>query len=218
MHRGKHSKYLKDRELKDSDKVELDPHVQKAIMEIVQRKTATALILQPHIMEYVYQARVNGKTLVAIAKDLKVSKHTIYQWSFRFPAFKKLLDEANRVRASQYIDEMIEIADDVSEDKIITDNGIVRPNAANVARSKLKIQTRRKVAAIYDPANYGEIVDGGSRVNINGDVFMGLQITPPTSSKCIENDCTAQIVDKEAEKGCSPLRELREEVIDVNKK
>jgi len=200
-----HKSFVDERKLVGDDKVELDPYVQNAIAGIIEdrQKTAfekegTALIMQPHIMEYVYQALIDGKRPIDITKTLKVAPQLFYVWRGRYPTFKKLVDEANRIKASKYIDEMVEIADNDSEDKIISDDGVVRPNAANVARSKLKIQTRRKVAAIYDPVNYSENI-GGSGVNINGNVFMGLQITPPTSKNDDEEKEAMEVIDVDKE-------------------
>jgi transposase-like protein len=125
-----------------------------------------------------------GKTIKECARKIGVSVVTVYSWMKKIPKFKEAVQEAREIQAQSYIDDLIEIADDNSDDLIVDDNGKQYPNTAAVARSKLKIATRQKIAGYYSPKVFGDKVDlslGGS------NAFIGLVITPPTTTE-IESD------------------------------
>lgn len=56
-------------------------------------------------------------------------------------------------------DEMLEIADDSTSDIIVDDEGRERTNAEVVARSRLRVDTRKWLLSKLAPKKYGERVD-----------------------------------------------------------
>jgi hypothetical protein len=122
--------------------------------------------------------------MVEVARKMNTSRNTIYRWVRQDKKLKILVKEAREIQASSFIEEMIDIADDDSGDIILDeDTGRKYPNAANVARAKLKITTRRKLAGFYHPTGFGD----KSKIDLtssDGSVgFVGLQITPPKDIK-----------------------------------
>ena len=72
---------------------------------------------------------------------------------------KQLLEQythAREVRAELLFDEMLDIADEVSSDTIIDDNGNEKANSEWIARSRLRVDTRKWYLSKVLPKIYGE--------------------------------------------------------------
>lgn len=68
------------------------------------------------------------------------------------------------VRARDYgiealLDETIDIADETEFDTVRDDNGNDRPNSEWISRSRLRVDTRVKLAQMLKPKKYGQKVD-----------------------------------------------------------
>mmetsp|Transcript_22779 Transcript_22779/g.10968 ORF Transcript_22779/g.10968 Transcript_22779/m.10968 type:complete len:248 (+) Transcript_22779:3521-4264(+) len=131
----------------------------------------------------IFELRCKGWGLKKIATALKISLAVIYRWKRVHPDFKEMLQTAKEIAADNMVEEMVALADDSRKD-LIADKKTGRefPNAANVARSRLKIKTRERVAGFYNPEKYGSSVPANkSNINVSCDTitFMGLSITPP---------------------------------------
>jgi hypothetical protein len=74
------------------------------------------------------------------------------------PELQKRYAAAIDVRADVLVDEIIEIADDDSNDTVIGENG-PRANTEWIARSKLRVDARKWAAAKMAPKKYGDRVD-----------------------------------------------------------
>ena len=87
------------------------------------------------------------------------TKTTILRWLFeesKFRAsFRDQYARARQVQAECMADELIDIADDSSEDEIFTDDGRRLLNKEFVQRSKLRVETRQWVAVKLLPKVYG---------------------------------------------------------------
>lgn len=92
---------------------------------------------------------------------------TVQTWQRRYPAFAKLIEEARQEQADVLVDECLEIADDESRDRMmILQRGSPREVAdlAGIARAKIRIDTRFKMAKMLHPAKYGDKLDINARV------------------------------------------------------
>lgn len=122
---------------------------------------------------------MEGHTMTTVARKIGVAKGSIYRWIGKFPELKEMIQAARVLKAERYMDEIVEIADDDSKDLIEDlESGQMRPNAAAVARAKLKIDTRRKLSAILKPEDFGEKKQLDITSNGN-DVFTGFNIIMP---------------------------------------
>lgn len=106
---------------------------------------------------------MQGRTLRSICDDYRYpNMQTVLKW-LADPTkveFRNTYYNARRVAAELLMDEVIEIADDDSEDYIEkTDrkgNKFHSFNAENVHRAKLRVETRMKLAAKLLPKIYGD--------------------------------------------------------------
>ena len=131
-------------------------------------------------MKRIYDHLCNGDSMTTVARKLGVVRGTIYRWMQGNEKFKDMVKEAREIQAGTLVDEMLDIADDDSKDLISDASGRQYPNAAAVARAKLKLDTRRKLAGYYNPAAYSD--QAKLDITSNGESlsgFGGLIITPP---------------------------------------
>lgn len=93
--------------------------------------------------------------------------NTVCGWEDRYQDFAKLLATARRKQALMLIDECLEIADDASHDRImVMVKGEPREviDLAGIARAKIRIDTRVRVAKMFDPTRFGDRLDLTARV------------------------------------------------------
>jgi hypothetical protein len=102
-----------------------------------------------------------GETLVDICKSLHMPvDRTVRQWVLSDSGFAQAYAHARDVGFDKLASECLEIADDSTNDYMDKqlDNGkVIRVlDAEHVQRSKLRIETRLKLLAKWDPKRYGE--------------------------------------------------------------
>jgi hypothetical protein len=88
---------------------------------------------------------------------------TLYEWRYRHRAFDEAFAQAEAMRASRFMHQCVEIADDDSRDLIESDGKSFGNNTA-VTRDRLRIETRLKTAARFDPQRFGDRVEQNIRV------------------------------------------------------
>ncbi len=81
-------------------------------------------------------------------------RDTIFTWLKNYPEFSDQYAQAKRCQVEAFVDEILEIADDVSQD-IISERGYISCNSELIARSRLRIDTRKWLAAKLVPKVYG---------------------------------------------------------------
>lgn len=84
-------------------------------------------------------------------------QETIYGWIIRHPDFANLYKQARELQQEVHVNEMLEIANDESNDMIQTEKGWVG-NPTAIARAKLKIDTLKWHASKLAPKVYGDKV------------------------------------------------------------
>ena len=105
----------------------------------------------------------NGESLRTICKDDDMpDRASVFTWVFTYPDFSARYDQARAIQTEVHVDEMMNIADDATNDTIETENGS-RANSEWIARSKLRIETRRWIAEKLKPKKYG------AKIEIAGD-------------------------------------------------
>ena len=91
----------------------------------------------------------DGRSVNSICNDADMpSKAIIYRWLDKYPEFVDKYQRAMKQREEFHFDEMLDIADDVL------------PETAEVARAKLRIDTRKWVLSRMNPKKYGDKADG----------------------------------------------------------
>ena len=115
------------------------------------------------------------------------SHDTIYRWLAMEKEFSDLYARATRLQIEVIVDEILEIADDASNDSVINEeDGKFTIDHEHINRSRLKIDTRKWLAAKLCPRLYGDkdervnlkfpsdITDGSSLMKMSAEVFRAL--------------------------------------------
>lgn len=108
---------------------------------------------------------VDGKSLRTICKaDGMPSCQTVYSWLRTRPEFLDQYARAKEDAADAFAEEMLDIADEASNDWMAAndpDNPGYRLNGEAINRSRLRVDTRKWIAAKLKPKKYGEKVSVG---------------------------------------------------------
>ena len=100
----------------------------------------------------------SNKGLASICKDLKIAPSSVFKWLTEHKAFTEQYARAREAQADYLADEMLEIADDSSQDTLMTDKGPI-PNTEWINRSKLRVDARKWIASKLKPKKYGDKLD-----------------------------------------------------------
>lgn len=105
-----------------------------------------------------------GETLTSICRDEHMPEpRTVSDWKAAKPDFSTAFARAREAGFDAIAEECIEIAEDGSNDytERRRQDGSTEEvfNAEHVQRSKLRIETRLKLLAKWDPKRYGEKLD-----------------------------------------------------------
>lgn len=105
-----------------------------------------------------------GKTLRDYGRqEGKPSRRRIDEWRQADPAFAARIARAREIGFDVIAEEALAIADDGSSDTVTDEEGNERPNTEWINRSRLRVDTRLKLLAKWDPRRYGE------RLAVGGD-------------------------------------------------
>lgn len=126
--------------------------------------------------------------------DWCVNPDTVYSWLNKHKEFSDMYARAKQQQIEVIIDEILSIADDSSCDYVINDEGKLIVDHEHINRSRLRIDTRKWLAAKLVPRLYGNVTDatvglnfqpnlntGNSLLNMSAEVFRALanrEITP----------------------------------------
>lgn len=81
---------------------------------------------------------------------------TIFEWRFDYPEFSEQYAQAKLIQADLLAEETLEIADDASNDITYNEEGEPICNTEFINRSRLRIDTRKWLAAKLLPKQYGK--------------------------------------------------------------
>lgn len=129
----------------------------------------------------------NGETLSAICRDEHMpARSTVYLWE---EEDKELAGQVARARARGFealAEEALAIAEDGRNDWMER-NGREsvgwQLNGEHVQRSKLRIETRLKLLACWDPKRYGQKVEHGGPDGGSIPVSLGIRFVSPDEKK-----------------------------------
>ena len=113
----------------------------------------------------------SGKSMRAVCReDSMPCMTTIFRWLREKKEFRQQYDLATEERAEAHVEEMLEIADDGTNDYVEqfgddTSKQAYRVNGEAIQRSRLRVDTRKWAASKMKPKKYGNIVD----LNVKSD-------------------------------------------------
>ena len=130
---------------------------------------------------------IEGETIKEICEDPDLpSQRTIYRWLAAIPTFWQLYARAREALMDRWADEIIEIADDSSEDYVdhIGADGVVerRFDPEAVQRSKLRIETRKWLMSKLASRRYGDKID------------VNMQATTTPAANLTDDELTARVM------------------------
>lgn len=97
-----------------------------------------------------------GEPLAQICRDEHMpSVATVGNWKAADEVLSSAIARAREEGFDAIALQCLEIADETSRDTVITDTG-ERANSEWISRSKLRVETRLKLLAKWDPKRYGE--------------------------------------------------------------
>lgn len=128
---------------------------------------------------------VDGKTLDGVAAELDCDVSTILKWLHKYEGFNKQYYKARQLQMERIIDGILVIADDGSQDwkeeedkrgqtRIVVDH-------EHIARSRLKIDTRKWLAAKIYPKMYGDKIMVDSNEGVTATLI--IKNEPPDADK-----------------------------------
>lgn len=100
----------------------------------------------------------SGLSLRKAAKECGVSPMTVLDWTEADAHFGVQYTRARQIGYKLLADEILEISDDTSDDYIETEHG-PKPNPEVIARSKLRVDSRKWMLSKMLPKVYGDKLD-----------------------------------------------------------
>ncbi len=116
------------------------------------------------ICERVATSTLGLNKLCALYDDMPV-KSTVNQWRYKYPEFSTQYAQAKLFQADLLAEECLDIADDSTNDTLINEEGFETCNTEWINRCRLRIDTRKWLAAKLLPKQYGPVVEDKKSVS-----------------------------------------------------
>lgn len=111
------------------------------------------------IAEEMFERLSQGELLTSIcADDHMPAVRTVSLWKEKAD-FAAGFARARALGMDAIADAALNIADEKSNDTIVTKDGNETANSEWISRSKLRVETRLKLLAVWDPARFGNKID-----------------------------------------------------------
>lgn len=112
------------------------------------------------VADTICERLADGESLKRICSgDDMPSKATVFRWLDAHKQFRDMYVRAREAQADSLADEIIDIADDGLNDTYVDDEGRVRTDHEVIARSRLRVDARKWLAAKLRPRRYGERIE-----------------------------------------------------------
>lgn len=109
-----------------------------------------------------------GESLLRICDDERMpTDRTVRNWTVEHESFSSEYIRARETGMDAIALEALDIADESTRDVIVNEDGSERVNGEVVARSKLRVDTRLRLLACWDPKRYGT-----QRLEHSGDLHV----------------------------------------------
>lgn len=130
------------------------------------------------IADEICERIADGESLRRICQDEHLpNKSTVFKWLAIIPAFADQYAHAREAQADTMADDILQIADDGLNDKYMDDDGVERVDHDVVARSRLRVDARKWLAAKMAPKKYGERIQQEVRVTQVADILAAVDGT-----------------------------------------
>lgn len=110
----------------------------------------------PEVAQEICERLSKGEPLAQICRDEHMpATRTVATWRENDEEFSASIARAREDGFDAIAQECLDIADDAKSDTVNTEHG-ERANTEWISRSKLRVETRLKLLAKWDPKRYGE--------------------------------------------------------------
>ncbi len=132
-------------------------------------KTGRPSSYTDEIADRICERLADGESLRRICRDDGYpDKATVFRWLGVNPTFRDQYARSREAQADALFDEILDIADDGTNDTYIDDNGKPRVDQDVIARSRLRVDVRKWMAGKLRPKVYGEKQDNTPPVEKEG--------------------------------------------------
>lgn len=115
------------------------------------------------IADEICSRMIHGETLRAICRDEHMPvRYTVFRWLDKYPEFRDHYARAREALQDYWADEIVEIADDASNDYMTIQRGeesVQVENKEVVNRSRLRIDSRKWLMSKLNPKKYGDKIE-----------------------------------------------------------
>ncbi len=90
------------------------------------------------------------------------------KWLLKHEEFRAMYTRAKMDQADFLMEQCVIIADDGKNDTYVTEKGQLKPDMEWIARSKLRVELRERIAGRLNPRKYGpkmDVTTGGDKIN-----------------------------------------------------
>jgi|WetSurMetagenome_2_1015567.scaffolds.fasta_scaffold01362_12 hypothetical protein len=124
----------------------------------------------------------DGESLNAICKDSHMpDERAVRYWALDLAhSFSPKYTRAREVQAMRWADELLDIADDNVGDVVSSDDGVERVNHDHIARSRLRVDTRKWLLSKMLPKVFGEVMTNKHTGHDGGAVKVGVTVMTPS--------------------------------------
>jgi len=121
----------------------------------------------PQVADFICLRIANGESVRKICLDPDMpASSTIFKWLSEQKTFSEQYTRAREAQMEVMAQEIIDIADDGSNDTYVDDDGNMRTEHDVINRSRLRVDARKWLMSKLAPKKYGEKVD----LNHSGEV------------------------------------------------
>ena len=113
--------------------------------------------LTPAVLKRIVDGLSEGTPLTVICSPVAMPSDTsVRNWMRDDSELSSAIAGAREAGFDRIALDALAIADNSEQDTILTDKGAETPNSEWIARSRLRVETRLKLLAKWDPKRYGE--------------------------------------------------------------
>lgn len=113
------------------------------------------------------------------------SHSQIMDWRSEIASFRDQYTLAKQKQVEYLVDEIVTISDDTSNDTIVNDEGKLTCNKEWIARSRLRVDTRKWIACKLAPKIYGDKLEVKSEQSLSKDTIENIR----EARKEFKKDC-----------------------------
>lgn len=114
----------------------------------------------PEIIEYILAKLSEGVFMTVICRQPGMpSVSAVHKWSKNDAALAKDIEEARLIGCDAMEADILQIADDGSNDTYTDDEGHIIANTDHIQRSKLRVSARFELLKVMNPAKHGDKID-----------------------------------------------------------